>query len=355
MKIDQILKVAVRGGASDVLLKVGAVPKFRLSGKLIPLSEGKVVTDSMMTEWLEILVPDNMKPRLQTLDDIDFAHQTSYGYRFRINVFRQRQQFGMVMRVVNNHIRTLEELQMPPVLATFAQESRGLVLVTGATGSGKSTTLAAIIERINLTRACHVITIEDPIEYTYTEKKATINQREVGLDATTFSSAIRSSLRQNPDIILVGELRDRDTIETALQAAETGHLVFSTLHTKNAPETLSRVLTYFDASQHNQLCLSLSQSLRAIVSQRLVPKADKLGMVPAIEIMVNNERIKELIREGRSNDIADVVRNNQDTYGMQTFDQSLLGLLEKGVITLDTAMAAATSPQDFALIVSGVS
>ena len=352
--IEKLLKAAVSGGASDIILKVNAVPKFRKGVSLIPLADGLVVDQSLMHHWLNQLVPKSMHGHLNDLNDLDFAYQTDLGYRFRVNVFRQQQNFAVVMRVIHNHIRTLEELQLPPVLAKLAAEPRGLILVTGATGSGKTTTLAAMIERINQNRPAHVITIEDPIEYTYTEKKATINQREVGIDINSFPAALRSALRQNPDVILVGELRDRETIETALMAAETGHVVYSTLHTKDASESITRIMSYFEAFKHTQIKLSLAQSLKAVISQRLIPRKDGKGMVPALEVMVTNERIRDLIQNGEISAILQSIRHNNDGKGMQSFDQSLLGLYTRGVISKEVAMESASNPQDFLLQIKGV-
>ncbi len=354
MKIDQILRIAIRGGASDIIVKVGALPRFRLSNKLISLADGSVVTPEMMNDWLKALIPAKMRAQLEEIRDLDFAYQSPDGYRFRVNIFRQRQLFGMVLRVINNTVRSLEELQLPPILTQLAEESRGLVLVTGATGSGKSTTLAAMMERINTHQAKHIITIEDPIEYTYQEKKSTINQREVGIDTESFPQALRSALRQNPDVILVGELRDSETVETALKAAETGHMVYSTLHTQDAQETITRIMSFFTPHQHEQIRLSLAGSLKAIISQRLLSRVDGKGMVPALEIMITNERIRDLILKGNTKIITDVIEKSKDFYGMQTFDQSVLELLERGVISENEALRAATNKKDFELKLQGV-
>lgn len=355
MKIEQILKIAIRGGASDIILKVGAVPRFRLSNQLISLAEGHIITPALMHSWLAELVPDTLAERLTGIGDVDFSYQDAEGYRFRINVFRQRQNFGMVLRVVSNHVRTIEELQLPAVVADLAQAPRGLVLVTGATGSGKSTTLAAMVERINTTAAKHIITIEDPIEYTYGDKASTINQREIGVDTESFPAALRSALRQNPDVILVGELRDAETVATALMAAETGHMVFSTLHTQDAQDSLTRLLSYFPPHSHGQVRLALSETLRGIISQRLLTRADKKGMVPVFEIMVANERIKEIIHKGDPTIIPEVISKNRDSYGMVTFDQSIFDLHAQGIISEEEALKAATNRKDFELLLAGVS
>lgn len=355
MNLEKLLTVAVRGGASDIILKTNAVPRFRFKGDLVPLNGGQPLTQEIITGWLATMVPEHLQSRLQEMKDIDFAFQSESGYRFRVNIFRQRGEYALVLRIVNNHIRTLEDLQLPKILESFTQEKRGIILVTGATGSGKSTTLAAMIEKINTTRAAHIITIEDPIEFTFKEKKATVEQREIGIDTASFSDALRSALRQNPDVIFVGELRDRETTETALMAAETGHLVLSTLHTVDAVETMTRLLSYFPAEQHQTLRLTLSQSLRAIVSQRLIIKADDSGMVPAMEILIANELVREEIRDGKNpKALKDALKRGLGMNGMQSFDQSLLSLVERGAISREDALQQATHPKDLDLALQGV-
>ncbi len=354
MNLEKILKVAVRGGASDIILKPGVMPRFRFQGEILNLADGEVITPEMMMSWIGTLVPQHMKHKLQQLEDLDFAYASPMGNRFRVNLFRQKQNYAMILRVINNHIRTMEELQLPQVMHSFADERRGLILVTGATGSGKSTTLASIIEKINSNRASHILTIEDPIEFVFTEKRSTINQREIGVDAESFASALRSALRQNPDVILVGELRDRETTETALMAAETGHLVLSTLHTMDATESITRLLSYFPPHQHPSLKIMLSQTLKAIVSQRLVARKDNKGMVPAIEILVANELVKETIQKGEDfNLLKDAIRSNRNTYGMQSFDHSLLTLHNSGVITAAEALEHASNRKDLELALQG--
>ncbi len=354
MKIDKVLKVAVRGGASDLILRTGSIPRFRFNGELISLSDGQIISPELMEEWISLLVPPHLKHRLNELVDLDFGLTTADGFRFRVNLFRQRQNFGLVMRVVNNHIRTMEELKLPPIMHTFPKEHRGLILVTGATGSGKSTTLASIIEKINSSRAAHIITIEDPIEFIFKEKKATINQREIGIDTSDFQSSLRSALRQNPDVIFVGELRDKETTETALMAAETGHLVFSTLHTLDAVETLTRLLSYFPPHQHTSLRIMLAQTLKYIVSQRLMQRTDQKGMVPAIEILAATELVREEVMKGQDFRILkDTIKTGHTSYGMQSFNQSLLHLVKKGIISEQTAMEHANDRKDLELALKG--
>lgn len=356
MKFEQILKVAQRGGASDIILKVNSVPRFRHQGEMISLSDGKKVSSSIMTSWLEEILPTQLRDTLEKEGSIDFAYQSSFDSRFRVNVFKQQQQIGMVLRVLSNHIRTLEELQFPPIVSSFAQLKRGLVLVTGATGSGKTTTLAAIIQKINTDRAAHILTIEDPIEFVYKDENSTINQREIGIDVDSFATALRAALRQNPDVILVGELRDKEVIETALMAAETGHLVFATIHTTDAVESLTRLMSYFPPEQHATMRSQLAGTLQAVVSQRLVPRADNQGMTAATEILIVNSLIKECILKHDSFEaIADAISKGEETYGMQTFDQSLLQLCNKQIITQEEALNQATSKDNMMLLLSGIS
>ncbi|MBQ49853.1 MAG: type IV pili twitching motility protein PilT [Zetaproteobacteria bacterium] len=355
MKLDQILKVAARGQASDILLKADAYPRFRFQGELVDLADGAVITHEMMKLWVGQIVPPHLHPQLRLLKDLDFSYQMANGSRFRVNLFRQQGKWGLVLRVLHNRIKTMDELQLPEILHSLPKRRRGLVLVTGATGSGKSTTLSAMIEKINSSFNSHIITIEDPVEVIFKEKKSTINQREIGTDTGSFSDALRSALRQNPDVILVGELRDRETTETALMAAETGHLVMSTLHTNDAVESLTRLLSYFPPREHPALRMMLSMSLEAVVSQRLVRRADHGSQVAAMEIMLANAHIKEIIMKGEDfSVIKDAISNGHESYGMQTFDQSLLSLYQRDLITKEEAMKQASKKEDLKLAMSGV-
>lgn len=355
MDIERILKVAVRGGASDVILKTGSVPRFRFNGELVSLSDGSMITPETMTTWIQTMLPRHLNQKLDKIEDLDFSYQSKNGNRFRVNLFRQRQTYGLVMRVVSSHVKSVEELQLPAIFREFAKEKRGLILVTGSTGSGKSTTLAAMIESINITRASHIITVEDPIEFSFTDRLATIQQREIGVDCATFPDALRSALRQNPDVILVGELRDRETTETALMAAETGHLVLSTLHTLDAVETMTRLLSYFPPHQHQALRIMLSTTLRAVISQRLVPRKDNKGLAAAFEILVGNAQVKEVILKGDDFEkLHDAMRDGTESYGMRSFDQSLLELYQAGIISRETAVAFASRKEDLRLRISGV-
>jgi twitching motility protein PilT len=276
--------------------------------------------------------------------------------RFRVNVFQQRGNVGMVLRVIPTKIRTLEELLLPRVTDRICQEKRGMVLVTGTTGSGKSTTLAAMVDRINSTRTDHVITIEDPIEFLHRDKKGFVNQREVEVDTSSFDSALRAALRQDPDVILVGEMRDHETIQTALMAAETGHLVFSTLHTMDATETVQRIIAVFPPPEQKQIRLQLASTLKAVISQRLVRKADGIGRAPAVEVLVATEFIRDcIINPDKTRLIHDAISAGVSQYGMQTFDQSLYDLYTQGLITLEEALANSSNPDEFKLRIAGIS
>ena len=356
MDLDKILKVAVRGGASDVVIKTGVVPRFRFNGDLVSLADGQPVTAEIMQSWVAAVTPAHLTQRLKASGDADFAIQTSSGHRFRVNVFKQRQAYGMVLRVIHSHVRTMEELQLPAIFGQIAAERRGLVLVTGATGSGKTTTLAALIQKINTERAAHIITIEDPIEYNYRDERSTINQREIGTDTESFPLALRAALRQNPDVILVGELRDRETVETALMAAETGHLVLSTMHTIDAAESLTRALGYFEPHQHPSVRHMLASTLRAVISQRLVPRVDGKGLVAAHEVMLGNASVRDVILNGGSFlMLQNLIANGRDTYGMMTFDDSLFALYQNHIISRKEALAQASHRDNMLLRMQGVS
>lgn len=355
MDLEKILKVAVRGGASDVILKCGVLPRFRFNGELVSLSDGIVLNEQLIGQWIEQIMPDHMREKFARSGDADFSFETTGGNRFRVNAFKQRQKPGLVLRVISNHIKTIEELQLPTILRKLTDERRGLILVTGATGSGKTTTLAAMIQKINLERAAHIITIEDPIEFSFKDEKSTINQREIGIDSESFGAALRGALRQNPDVILLGELRDKETTETALMAAETGHLVLSTLHTIDAVESLNRLLGYFPPHQHTSLRQLLAHTLKAVISQRLVQKRDGKGMAAANEIMVINANIRDIILKSEHfTGVYQAIAGGADTYGMQTFDDSLLALFESGVISREEAMSQASKRDDMSLKLRGV-
>src|SRR5437764_1359196 len=289
-------------------------------------------------------------------NELDLAYGVPGLGRFRVNVFQQRGTVGVVLRVIPFKIATIEQLLLPKVLEKIASEQRGLILVTGTTGSGKSTTLAAMVDHINTNETCHIMTIEDPIEFLVRDKRSIVNQREVGVDTMSFGHALKSALRQDPDVILVGEMRDLETIETALTAAETGHLVLSTLHTLDATETIARIVSAFPPHQQKQVRLQLGSVLKGVISQRLVPRADGKGRVASVEVLVSNSRVREMIEDkDRTKEIPQAIAQGFTTYGMQTFDQSLMLLFRQNVITYEEALRQSTNPDDFALRVSGIS
>ncbi len=355
MEINELLKTAIANEASDLHIKVGSNPILRIAGELTPLSsEGKVSQQDAMKIAYTVMSP-SQREIFKKRNELDLAYSVPGLGRFRCNIFIQRGTIGIVFRVIPMRIPTIEELNLPDVLKKIALEPRGLVLVTGTTGSGKSTTLAAMIDYINMNRTCNVITIEDPIEYLHRDKMSIINQREVGSDTESFSKALRSALRQDPDVILVGEMRDFETIQTALVAAETGHLVFSTLHTIDAAETINRVIAVFPPYQHKQVRMQLSSVIKGIISMRLMPKADGKGRVPAVEVLVATATIKDCILDpDKTKLIPDVIAQGKIHYGMQTFDQSLFDLFKAGLITYEEALRWASNPDDFVLRVKGV-
>ncbi len=355
MQLHDILRAAVDRGASDVLLKVNSPPGVRINGDLLPLPDAEVMSHDAVETAVDEILDDFHRKRLAVDLQADLAYETADLGRFRVNIFRQRGELSAVIRVIPGHIRSVGELNLPPVVEHIAGERRGLVLVTGTTGSGKSTTLAAMIDYINQTRHCHIITIEDPIEYVHRDYMSFVNQREVGYDAVSFGGALKAALRQNPDVILVGEMRDLETVETAILAAETGHLVMSTLHTLDAPETITRAISTFPEHQRDQVRLILASVVRGIISQRLIPRASGDGMVPAVEVLVSSARVREYIADKEKlRDLREVIAQGHTTYGMQTFDQSLMALLNQGLITRDEALANASNPADFELKLRGI-
>jgi len=356
VEINDILKAGVQHGASDVHLKVGLPAVFRINGRLVPLKSPQPMrADDLRAITASILSGEQME-RFEKSHEIDCAYGVAGLGRFRVNIFMQRGTLGVVFRVIPVGVLTFKDLHLPPVMEKIGMENRGLVLCTGTTGSGKSTTLASLVEFMNNNRSCHIITIEDPIEFLLRDKKSIINQRELGVDTETFVGALKSALRQDPDVILVGEMRDFETIETAIMAAETGHLVLSTLHTLDAAETINRIVGVFPPFQQKQIRIQLASILKAVISQRLVPRADGKGRVPAVEILLNTARVKEYIEDkDRTRKIREAIAQGYVSYGMQTFDQSLMGLLKENLITLDEAMRQASNPDDFALRVRGIS
>jgi twitching motility protein PilT len=356
MELNEILQVALRAGASDIHLKAGLPPMFRVDGALVPLKDARRLPPEEVARMAFGIMNDFQKEKFKQTNEVDLAYGVPGLGRFRVNIFQQRGTIGGVFRVIPFKISNIEQLLLPKILEKIAAEQRGLVLVTGTTGSGKSTTLAAMIDHINATETCHIMTIEDPIEFLVRDKRSIVNQREVGVDTMSFGQALKSALRQDPDVILVGEMRDLETIETALTAAETGHLVMSTLHTLDATETINRIISAFPPYQQKQVRLQLGSVLKAVISQRLVPRADGKGRVPAIEVLLATTRVRELIEDkDRTKEIPDAIAQGHVAYGMQTFDQSLMGLLKQSLISYEEALRQATNPDDFALRVSGVS
>ncbi len=355
MELSEILAEGVRNEASDILLKVGVPPAFRVRSDFLPLEGATPLDPATLERIVEGLLDGPRRERLRKEMQLDMAYAHPDLGRFRVNIFRQRGYLSLVIRVIPGRLRSIAELNLPPVMERMAAERRGLILVTGTTGSGKSTTLAAMIDHINRTRQAHIITIEDPIEYEHPDRLGFVNQREVGYDTTSFAAALKSALRQNPDVILVGEMRDIETIETAIMAAETGHLVMSTLHTLDAPETITRTISAFPEHQRDQARLILASVLRGVVSQRLIPRADGLGMVPAVEILVASARVREYIADKtKTRDLHDVIAQGHTSYAMQTFDQSLMALFRGGLISYDEALLHCSNAADFELKVRGI-
>ncbi|MCZ6568750.1 MAG: type IV pilus twitching motility protein PilT [Deltaproteobacteria bacterium] len=355
MKLNDILRPAVTGEASDIHLKAGLPPLFRIDGALVPL-KSKRLTGEQLERMLAAIMTPVQKAHFDKFHEVDLAYSIAGVGRFRVNAFRQRGTIGIVFRVIPFGVRTLQQLELPKILERIALEPRGLILVTGTTGSGKSTTLAAMIDYINTHKTCHIMTIEDPIEFLIRDKRSIINQREIGVDTTGFARALRAALRQDPDVILVGEMRDYETIETAMTAAETGHLVMSTLHTIDAAETITRIVSAFPPHQQVQVRHQLASIISGIVSQRLVPRADGKGRVPAVEIMVTTARIRECIADPeRNKEIPDAIAKGFTTYSMQTFDQSLMSLLKRGLVKYEDCLRYVSNPDDFALRFKGIS
>ncbi len=356
MHVNDLLKTAVESGASDLHLKVGSYPMMRRRGELVPVTEEKRLDHADVVEMSAAVMSKVHAEKFKDANEVDLAYGVPGLGRFRVNVFQQRGTVGMVLRVIPTIIKTVDELGLPPVLKQIASEERGLVLVTGTTGSGKSTTLAAMVDYINKTRKAHVMTVEDPIEFLHRDQLSIINQREVAVDTRSFAQALRSALRQDPDVILVGEMRDYETIETALLAAETGHLVFSTLHTLDATETINRIIAVFQPHQQKQVRLQLASVLKGVISQRLMPSADARTRVPAVEVMVSTAFIRDcIVDKDRTSLIHTAIAQGTSQYGMQTFDQSIFGLYSRGLVAYEEALRWASNVDEFKLKVQGIS
>jgi twitching motility protein PilT len=347
LNLKALLKTVAESGGSDVHLKAGAPPIIRIDGQLRRL-EGRNLTPDDTREIANSIVPPDRKEKLNAQRDMDFALSLAGVGRFRVNLFHQRGSISLVMRRVRVGSPSFEELGLPPAVRTLAELARGLILVTGPTGSGKTTTLSAVVDHINATKPVHILTIEDPIEVLHPDRTGTVNQREIGVDTESFVDAMRAAMRQDPDVILIGEMRDTETVAAALAAAETGHLVLSTLHTSDAVETVNRIVDFFPPFHQHQVRVSLASVLKGVLCQRLVPRSGG-GMVPAVEVMISNGRVAERILDSDvTSEIREIVAQGS-AYGMQSFDQSLLGLVRSGAVTIADAMASASNQHDFSL------
>ena len=356
MHVNDLLKIAVERGASDLHIKVGSYPMIRVRGTLEPASVEKRLDHEDVVAMSAAVMSTIQREKFKDAQEVDLAYSVAGLGRFRCNVFQQRGTVGLVLRVIPMAIRTIDELGLPPVLKKIAGEERGLVLVTGTTGSGKSTTLAAMVDHINATRCAHVMTVEDPIEFLHRDNRSIINQREVAVDTRSFAYALRSALRQDPDVILVGEMRDFETIETGLLAAETGHLVFSTLHTLDATETITRIIAVFPPHQQKQVRLQLASVLKAVVSQRLLPKANGEGRAPAVEVMISTAFIRDcIVDKEKTSMVHGAIAAGTSQYGMQSFDQSIFGLFSQGLVSYEEALRWASNVDEFKLKVQGIS
>jgi twitching motility protein PilT len=356
MHVNDLLKIAVDSGASDLHVKAGSFPMMRVRGSLVAANKEKKLDHEDLLAMSSAVMSTAQRQKFKDAQEVDVAYSVPGLGRFRCNVFQQRGTVGMTLRVIPMQILTIDELDLPPVLKKIASDERGLVLVTGSTGSGKSTTLAGMIDHINRTRCAHIITVEDPIEFLHRDQQAMINQREVSVDTRSFAHALRSALRQDPDVILVGEMRDFETIETGLLAAETGHLVLSTLHTLDATETINRIIAVFPPHQQKQVRLQLSSVLKAVISQRLLPKMDGQGRAPAVEVMVNTPFIRDcIVDKDKTQLIPGAIAAGASQYGMQSFDQSIFQLFERGFVSYEEALRWASNVDEFKLKVQGIS
>jgi twitching motility protein PilT len=353
MVIERLLKRMALQNASDLYIKSGRPPIMRIDGKIVPMAEPALKaeeTEAIANEFLT----DEQKSRFQRAMELDIAYGLSGVGRFRINLFRQRGSVGLVMRLVKKPNFSFEELNLPPVVKELADAGRGLILVTGTTGSGKSTTLSAMINHINNTRRCHIMTIEDPIEFLHEDNLSIINQREIGIDTLSFGESLRHVVRQAPDVIMIGEMRDLETIQTAISAAETGHLVLSTLHTIDATTTVERIINYFPSYLHQQIRMELSLCLKGVISMRLLARASGVGRIPSLETMVATPSIRKLLMEGKTTSLTKFIEEGEP-FGMQTFNQSLVKLYQQNLITYEDALLAASNSDEFRLCIHGIS
>jgi len=354
--LNEILTIAFKAKGSDIHIKTGLPPIVRIDGRLHPIPNAQRLSPDFVSDTAHSMMNDRQRRIFEENYEVDLAYAVPGLGRFRVSVYCQRGTVAMVFRTIAFIIPTLEGLNLPPIMQKICKEERGLILVTGTTGSGKSSTLAAMIDCINSQRTCNIITIEDPVEFLHRDNKSIISQREVGTDTPTFSAALKGALRQDPDVILVGEMRDYETIETAMTAAETGHLVMSTLHTMDAAETINRIIGVFPPYHQRQVRIQLASIIKAVISQRLVPKADGKGRVPAVEVMLASARVRECIDDkDKTKQLNDAISQGFVSYGMQSFDQSLMRLYSSKLITYDEALRQSSNPDDFALKISGIS
>ena len=348
--MENIIKAAVERGASDLHIKAGDVFRARIDGALKPLTKQRLTPEQTKAIALKLIPTDEDRKNIEKLQDYDCSWGAPGIGRFRVNILRQRSSFMIVMRVIPFEVPSIEKLGLPEVLGKIAEAERGMILVTGVTGSGKSSTMAAIVHRINSTMNKHIVTLENPIEFLHRDVTASVTQREIGVDTPSFATGLRAALRQDPDVVLIGELRDSETIDTAMKAAETGHLLISTLHTPDAVTTVARIVAMFPPEEQEIARVRLSESLQAVISQRLLPRADGKGRAAALEIMVCTPTIRDLIRDpNRTSEIKDYIEEGRDQYGMQSFDQCLMDLVDLETVSFETARAAASNPADFEL------
>ena len=348
--MEKIIKAAVERGASDLHIKAGDVFRARIHGRLVPLTKQRLTPEQTRTIALHLMQNEDDKARLDTLTDYDCSWSASGVGRFRVNIMKQRSSFMIVMRVIPFEVPTFDKLRLPAVMARVGEAERGMILVTGVTGSGKSSTMAAMVNYINQHENRHILTLENPIEFLHTDIQSAITQREIGSDTQDFKMGLRAALRQDPDVIMIGEMRDAETVDTAIKAAETGHLLISTLHTPDAQSTILRIMAMFPPEEQEVVRIRLSESLHSVISQRLLPRADGKGRAVAAEVLIVTPAVRDMIADGkRIGEIRDYIADGRDQYGMQTFDQHLADLVQSGEVTFDTAMAAATNPSDFEL------
>jgi twitching motility protein PilT len=348
--MEKIIKAAVDRGASDLHIKAGDVFRARIDGKLVPLTKQRLTPEQTKAIALRFIPSEEDRARIDRIQDYDCSWGAPGIGRFRVNILRQRSSFMIVMRVIPFEVPTLEQLKLPTVLQTVAAAERGMILVTGVTGSGKSSTMAAMIDHINRTAQKHIVTLENPIEFLHRDVNCSLTQREVGTDTETFRTGLRAALRQDPDVILIGEMRDPETVDTAMKAAETGHLLISTLHTPDATTTVARIVAMFPPEEQEVVRVRLADTLHAVVSQRLLRRADGHGRVVALEVMIVTATIRDLILDpNRTSEIREFIADGREQYGMQTFDQNLMDLVQQGTVEYDVAVAHASNPSDFEL------